>query len=250
MPSSQPLKLAVLAITYDKTEHASGLWKVFHHIWKAHEGIDAITLFHVYNGKPEWYPEKTGEDRLILRPNAGHIHGVADMLNAGMEEVLSSKEAFDFIVVCSSDAWITRPEKVIEILQEMKLYRQQLLTSRWFGWRTWASEWFAISPDLAREVFPLALTLRPEQKLFMQLGTAIHAVLPFFQIPMFEYRLSAELRSRLANKKKLVRSIPHRSFVWPLNRYFTREIGYISHHSLDKKHALLTPAVRQAVSKK
>lgn len=246
--SQRSLKIALIALTYDKTAHATGLWRVCSSL-QATTHL-SFTTFHVYNGQSTWYPEKTGEDVLIRRQNLGHIHGVIDMMNAGVEAALQSGETFDFLILCSSDAWFTDGGQLTKCLRNLQTKEQHLLTSRWFGPRTWSSEWFALTPQLAQASFPLSHKLSLWRQFLAHGGNILHAALPIFQAPLVEHILTESLQHGLVKirAKNAVALLPHREFVWLHNRYATPELGYTSHHEWEKKLAHLPPSLRVHLS--
>lgn len=244
MSPRSPLKIAVLALTHDKTEHATGLWKVIRTLWSRSPELQDCTLYHVFNGQESWYPKKTGEDVLIRRENLGHIEGVLDMLNTGIHKILDSNIPYDFIIVCSSDAWITKPSILAQTLQDMKTDQQHLLASLWFSPSLWGSEWFAITPRLAHATFPLVSAPSSHRLLFQQIGSVIHKRFPLFQAPLLEDTLTNSLKKGLQQEhlplQTAVKLLPHRQFVWLHNRYRSPQIGYDSDHDLEKKQRFFT----------
>ena len=83
-----------------------------------------------------------------------HFIGANHMLNEGIKHILESKKNYDFIIVTSADAWFYDPKKLKQIILICFRKRYQLATSLWGG-ITLATEFFIITPNLARKLFPL-----------------------------------------------------------------------------------------------
>ena len=216
------MKLAVLLITYDRIEDVKISMKLIRKLWSQEKDLQDIDIYHAYNGEFKNYPKKYLENKLIRRPNPGHYQGAADLINAGIKEILNSQKNYDYVFIMSGDVWLIKPKNLTQILKTMSIKNYQMATSLWpdlfFIPRYFSSEFFIIAPTLAQKIFPLSLKK------------------PFLSLPLVEQALTKSVLKHLSPLK--VYLLPGRRIVWGLNRHYSPSLGYFSHHSLSQKLSL------------
>lgn len=126
------LKIWVVIYTTTKQEEAHIQMDIIRDIWK--ELFKDIVIVHVYNGIDEYF--NYTEDEHILCDNPSHYEGAANMMDRWMEAMM--KYDRDYIVVSASDSRWTKPEKLMEILVEMRLNNRYLASCPW--WHKWQDD--------------------------------------------------------------------------------------------------------------
>jgi len=99
------MKLGYLIYTFDRVWDARIQMEIVRSLWEKTFG--KVYLVHAYNGKKKWYPKKYLEDKLIRQNNPGHYEGAANLIDAGMKELL--KHNLDWLVISASDTWLIKP---------------------------------------------------------------------------------------------------------------------------------------------
>lgn len=201
--------------------------------------FEKIDIYHEFNGKRNWYPEKYKEDHLHRHKSMLHFIGANHMLNQGMKHVLSSGKNYDLIIATSADAWFYNPKKLKEIILTFQKRKYQLATSLW-GVMGLGTEFFIITPDLAKKVFPVRFnTIIGRHRLLKWAHTKI-AILE----SIFTFKVMRVLKN--PNKIYL---IPGRRTVWPTNRFFSPNF-YASHHDQNKRKKDILPKIRTSLGDK
>lgn len=216
------MKLAVLLISHNRIKDVKISMKIIRHLWSKEKDLNQIDILHCYNGDPDKYPRKYLEDKLIRRPNLGHFQGATDLINTGLKEILDSKKNYKYVFVMSGDVWLVKPKVLVKILKTMTSKNHQLATSLWpdlfFIPHFFATEFFIITPSLAKKVFPLKI--KP----------------PFFTTPRVEEALTNSVLNHLSFNQ--VYLLPGRKLFWGFNRHYSPKLGYLSHHDLVTKQKL------------
>lgn len=239
------MKLAVLLITHNRIDDVKVSMEIVRRIWSKSPLLKNVEIYHAYNGEKENYPHKYLEDVLIYRPNLGHYFGAADLLDAGFSAISSSGKNYDYIFALSGDVWLTKPEKIEEILKKMKYKKYQLAATLWpntfFIPTLFATEFFIITQELAEKAFPLRLEKffpnRKRDLIFRKITERI----PVMTIPLVEICFTSKVLSALQkrfwsfNWLNEVMLIPGRKVYFGTNRMYSKELGYFSHHDFDKK---------------
>lgn len=228
------LKIASVIVTYNRVEEAKAQMDIIRELWQPL--FESIDIYHEFNGKKSWYPEKYKEDHLHRHKSMLHFIGANHMLNQGMKRVLSSGKNYDFIIATSSDAWFYNGEKLKNIILRCQKGKYQLATSLW-GVMGLGTEFFIITPDLAKKVFPVRFnTIIGRHRLLKWAHTKI-AILE----SIFTFKVMRVLKN--PNKIYL---IPGRRTVWPTNRFFSPNF-YASHHDQNKRKKDILPKIRRSL---
>lgn len=229
--------LAVLLITHHRTEDVKISMKLIREVWSQEKDLQDVDIYHAYNGEFRKYPKKSLENKLIRRPNPGHYAGAADLINSGIKEILRSKKNYDYVFVMSGDVWLIKPKILVNVLKTMTSKKYQFATSLWpdlfFILRYFASEFFIITPKLAKKVFPL------------------HLNKPFLTLPLVEQALTHQVLYN--THRQSVYLLLGRRFNYGLNRFYSPLLGYLSHHNLPQKLSLasnLSPSLDSILSQK
>jgi len=110
------MKLGYLIYTFDRVWDARIQMEIVRSLWEKVFG--KIYLIHAYNGKKSWYPEKYLEDKLIRQNNPGHYEGAANLIDAGIRELL--KQKFDWLIVSAADTWLIKPKYIQNKIKKME----------------------------------------------------------------------------------------------------------------------------------
>lgn len=225
------MKIAVLIITYNRVEDAKIQMEIIRNLWKEEKKLKDITIFHTYNGKNEWYPKRYLEDKLIRIKNPGHHKGAILLLNEGFKSIFKSKIKFDFIIAGSSDRWLIKPKVVFKILYKMKLNNYQIATSKWFYLKGLSTEFFIISPKLARCIFPISEN--ELDKKYVSKSILTHLFKESFAENIFAGAVCKSFNKscKQLEQENLVLFIPDKRNVNWLNSRYRPKLGYISFHS-------------------
>jgi len=231
MKSSQKLKelkIAVVITTYSKVSDAKKQMDIIHELWEPL--FKTTDIYHEYNGEKAWYPEKYKESHLHRHTWLPHLEGAMYLMNKGIQHVLQSQKKYDYIVVASADVWIYNQEKIAEMFIHLYKRKYQLATSLWNG-PFFSTEFFIISPKLAKKVFPLNIFVFKKWYPIM-LQFAKKTTFPLVET-YFTYSCIHALKQRVYN----IYLIPGRRFVLYFNRFHSEQF-YLSHHNLQKKEKL------------
>jgi len=224
------IKIASLIITYNRVQEAKAQMDIIRKLWQPI--FESVDIYHEFNGKSSWYPQKYKEDLLHRHKSMPHFLGASHMLNMGMKRILDSGKKYDYIIASSADVWFYDPKKLKNIILKCAKKKYQLATSLW-GVMAFGTEFFIITPDLAKKVFPLRFnTIIGKHRLLRWAHTKI-AVLE----SIFTFKVMRVLKN--PNKIYL---IPGRRTVWPTNRYYSPNF-YASHHDKKKRKQDLLPKI-------
>lgn len=237
------MKIASVIITYNRVIHAKIQMDIIKNLWSKEKELNNIDIYHSFNGPRNLYPKKYIENHLIRCKNPGFYEGATLLINTALSKIFKQKVNYDFIIVTSADVWLIKPAYLCNVLNKMKKKNYQLATSIWYIPNQYATEFFIISPQLAKDVFPLNLS---EYKLITTLGKK-SVKIRNLQIPILEFSLANKV-GKVVKKNPIkygsinesVYFIPGRKYVHPLNRSYSPQIGYYSHHNLNKKISLIS----------
>ncbi len=242
-------RFAVIITTHQRVLDAKIAMELIRFLWQKNQNLRNIDIYHAFNGERKWYPKKYLEDVLIRREPKDHYEGAADLIDAGMKKVFSSGKQYEAIIVQSSDVFIIKPQKIVQLINTLN-DKYLLATSLWpsftFIPRYFASEFFIIKPDLARKIFPLDLPRFFMAKPWDLFLYALTKRVPILTVPKVELCLSEkilkETKSNFWSFKWLdyIYLIPNRKIVWAQNRVYTQQMGYYSHHNINKKTQLIS----------
>ncbi|MBI2334493.1 hypothetical protein HYU96_01710 [Candidatus Daviesbacteria bacterium] len=219
---AKKIKLASLIITYNRVAEAKAQMDIIREAWQPL--LDKIDIYHEFNGEKNWYPEKYQEDFLHRHKNMSHFIGANHMLNQGMKRILESGKKYDFIIATSADTWFYDPKKLKGVILTCARRRLQLATSLWFGVML-STEFFLITPELARKVFPLHFTHIINRYKPLQWAHT--------KISIFESVFTLQVIKVLKNPNKIY-LIPGRRTIWLKNRFYSPNF-YASHHDRSQR---------------
>lgn len=227
------MRIASLIITHNRVEEAKAQMDIIRELWQPL--FNRVDIYHEFNGKKSWYPQKYREDFLYRHIKMPHFTGANYMLYKGVRSILSSGKKYDYIIVTSADAWFYDSKKLKKIILACARKRFQLVTSLW-GITSLATEFFIITPNLAKKVFPLRFTqIISRYKLLQWAHT---------KIPILESVFTLHVIAVLKNPNKIY-LIPGRRIVWPtINRFWSPNF-YASHHDRNQRKKDILPAIRQ-----
>jgi len=245
------MKIALIINTFNRLEDARIQMKLVRDFWPQEKLLRAVTIYHLYNGKKSWYPQKYLEDFLIRTRNPGHYQGAALLIDLGIKVALEAKVKFDYLMVTSADVWLIKPAVLAQLLRQMTAERFLLASSRWFFQKALATEFFIIQPQFAKKIFPLNLPLFEKVHPFLSLFSRSFINLPIVEI-CFARKVVESLNCSFNDNrfKKQVMFLPGRENVHWLNHYFSPSLGYFSHHNLEEKKRLVSqmmPAIAKFV---
>lgn len=231
------LKIASIIITHNRVAEAKAQMDIIHELWRPL--FSTADIYHEFNGKKGWYPKKYKEDFLHRHKEMSHFIGANHMLNQGFKHVLESGKKYDYITVTSADAWFYDPKKFKEVILRCHRKQSQLVTSLWFG-VILSTEFFIITPHLAKKVFPLRST------------EIINKYRPlkwtYSKVSILESVFTLQVMQVLKNPAKIY-LIPGRKTIWPQNRYYSANF-YASHHDRNKRKRDILPKIRRIVENK
>lgn len=235
---ARKLKIASVIITYNRVDEVKAQMDIIKETWQPM--FEKVVIYHEFNGKRQWYPKKYREDFLYRHKSMSHFIGATYMVNQGIKHVLSSDEKFDYIIISSADAWFYDPKKLKKIILTCKKRRVQLVTCLW-GVVGLGTEFFIITPDLARKVFPLRFKqIISKYKLLKWTHT---------KVAIFEIIFTLKVMRVLKNPNR-VYLIPGRRTVWPpINRFYSPYF-YASHHDRNKRKKDILPKIHDTIGDK
>lgn len=219
---AKDLKIASIIITFNRVDEVRAQMDIIRELWQPMFGN--IDIYHEYNGKRAWYPKKYKEDFLHRHKQMPHFGGANHMLNQGIKHVLQSKKAYDYIIVTSADTWFYDSKRLKKVILTLSLKRFPLATSLWGGMGL-ATEFFIMTPSLAKKVFPLKITEIINKYRFFRWAYAKMAI--------FESIFTIQVMKVLKNPNKIY-LIPGRRVVLLKNRYCSPNF-YASHHDRSQR---------------
>lgn len=231
------INIASIIITYNRIAEAKAQMDIIRELWQPMFG--AVDIYHEFNGRKDWYPKKYREDILHRHKQMAHFIGANHLLNQGFKHVLESGKKYDYIIAASADAWFYDPKRLKNIILTCRKKRYQLATSFW-GMVILATEFFIITPDLAKKVFPLRFNQIISR---YKLLTLAHS-----KIAIFEAIFTLYLLKILKNPNRIY-LIPGRRTVWPTNRFWSPNF-YASHHDRHKRKKDVLPKIRSILGNK
>lgn len=219
---AKKIKVASVIITHNRVSEAKAQMDIIKELWQPM--FERVDIYHEFNGKESWYPKIYKEDNLYRHESMDHLTGANHMLNQGIKHVLEADKKYDFIVVTSADTWFFDPKKLKQILLKCKNKKYHLATSLW-GFTSLGTEFFVITPDLAKKVFPIRFArIFNKYKLSRLTRT---------KLAIFEGIFTLKVIRILKNPKRIY-LIPGRRAVWPKNRFYSAHF-YASHHDPQKR---------------
>lgn len=231
------LKIASLIITYNRVREAKAQMDIIRELWKPL--FERVDIYHEFNGKKSWYPRKYKEDFLHQHKQMSHFIGANHMLNQGIKHILESGKKYDYIIATSADTWFFDPKKLKEVILILRRKEYQLATSLWFG-LILSTEFFIITPNLARILFPLNLTSIMSKNRFFRWA--------YSKISIFESLFTLQVMKVLKNPNKIY-LIPGRRTVLLKNRYYSPNF-YASHHDSRQRRRDLLPKMRLSLGER
>lgn len=234
---ARKLKIASIIITYNRISEAKAQMDIIRELWQPL--FAQVDIYHEFNGKKDWYPKKYKEDWLHRHQPMPHFIGANHMLNQGFKHVLDSDKKYDYIIAASADVWFYDQKRLKKILLECHKRKIQLVTSLWAG-LVLGTEFFILTPALAKKVFPLNFTQAINKyRLFRWTYT---------KISIFESIFTLKVIRVLKNPNKIY-LIPGRKTVWTANRFWSPNF-YASHHDRNQRRQDVLPEVYQLLGNK
>lgn len=224
------LKIASIIVTYNRVLEAKAQMDIVRELWQPMFG--RVDIYHEFNGKKSWYPQKYKEDFLCRHKPMSHYVGANYLLNQGFKHVLESGVKYDFIIATSADTWFYDPKKLKDIILRCSRKRFQVATSLWFG-VVLNTEFFIINPELAKKIFPLSFTHIINK--YEPLKWA-HT-----KISIFESVFTLQVLKVLKNPRKIY-LIPGRRAIWLKNRFYSPNF-YASHHDRQQRKRDVSPRI-------
>lgn len=227
---ARKIRLASIIITHNRVEEAKAQMDIIRELWQPM--FESIDIYHEFNGKKIWYPKKYQEDNLHRHKPMSHFFGATHLLNQGMKHVLNSGKKYDFIIVTSADVWFYDPKKLKEVILMCRRQRFQLATSLWAG-IVLSTEFFILSPELAKKVFPVSFTQIINKYRLLKWT--------YTKISIFESIFTLKVMKVLKNPNKIY-LIPGRRAIWLKNRFYSSNF-YASHHDQRKRKQDISPNI-------
>lgn len=225
-------KIASIIITHNRIEEAKAQMDIIRELWQPL--FQSVDIYHEFNGEKNWYPKKYKEDFLSRHKEMGHFFGANHLLNQGFKHVLESGKKYDYIIATSADVWFFDPKKLKNIILTCRKKKIQLVTSLWAG-LILGTEFFILTPDLAKKVFPLRFSQFIQRHKLIQWAH-------LSKIGIFETIFTLQVIKVLKNPNKIY-LIPGRKLVWPTNRFWSPNF-YASHHDQNKRKKDISPKMR------
>ena len=230
------VKLASLIITHNRILEVKAQMDIIRELWQP--SVRSIDIYHEFNGNKKWYPQKYKEDFLYRNTQMSHFQGACYMLNQGIKHILSSPKKYDYIIVSSADTWFFNPNKFKNIISICQKKNYQLATSLVWG-MVFGTEFFIITPNLAKRVFPLKYKKINSIKILEWSSNKIFVVESIFTIQLLKTLL----------KPNYIYLIPGRRTVWPHNRYLSSNF-YASHHDPIQRRKDITLQINKLLGKR
>lgn len=233
---AKKLKIASLIVTYNRIGEVKAQMDIIKELWQPM--FETLDIYHEFNGKKSWYPKKYKEDFLHRHRSMSHFVGANHMLNQGIKHVLESGRKYNFIIASSADTWFYDSKKLKKLILTCSKKRYQLATSLWGG-IVLNTEFFIITPDLAKKVFPLRfIPFINKYKLLKWVNSKISII--------FENIFTFKVIRVLKNPNKIY-LIPGRRTVWSTNRFWSPNF-YASHHDPKQRKRDLMPKIRRSLA--
>lgn len=229
---AKKLKIASIIITYNRVDEAKAQMDIIRELWQPF--FKNIDIYHEFNGKKQWYPKKYKENHLHYHKPMSHFLGAGHMLNQGIKHVLQSDQKYDYIIATSADAWFFDPKKLKKVILACKKKKIQLATSLLAGVML-GTEFFILTPDLAKKVFPLRFKGLVKRYRLIEWAH-------LSKIGIFETLFTLQMIKTLKNPNKIY-LIPGRKVVLPINRYWSPHF-YASHHDQSKRKKDILPKIK------
>jgi hypothetical protein len=230
------MKIAQAINTYNRITDAKVQMELTRNVWNEESELKDVDIYHGYTGNPEKYKEKYLENYLYKLDNPGHYEGACLLINRLIKETLDSKINYDFIILASADTWILKPKELVNVLHTMKEKNYQLTTSRWFFVKLLSTEFFIITPNFAKQVFPLNFS-NIHNLHFPETLAPLEAL---FRIKT-EKVLNTEMGSDIWNNN--VYMLPGVENIHWFDHHFLnfyhKPLGHIATHNLKKKGEIL-----------
>lgn len=232
------LKIASIIITHNRIDEAKAQMDIIRELWQPL--FESVDIYHEFNGKKEWYPQKYRENVLTRHKKMEHFAGASHLLNQGFKHTLESGKRYDYIIATSADVWFFDPGKLKNIILTCRKKKIQLVASLWAG-LVLGTEFLILTPELARKVFPLKFNLLVQKYKLIQWAH-------LSKIGLFETFFTLQAIKVLKNPNKIF-LIPGRKTVWPTNRYFSPNF-YASHHDKKQRKRDLLPKIHSFLGNK
>ncbi len=227
---ARKINIASVIITHNRIDEVKAQMDIIRELWKPM--FKSVDIYHEFNGRKSWYPKPYREDFLHRHKYMPHFVGASHMFNQGFKHVLESGKKYDYIIASSADTWFFDPKKLKSIILACSKKRYQLATSLW-GVMALGTEFFIITPELAKKVFPLRFS-KFINKYRLSKWTRI-------KIAIFESIFTFQVMKVLKNPNKIY-LIPGRRTVWPVNRFYSSNF-YASHHDPKQRIRDITPKI-------
>ena len=234
---AKKLKIASLIVTYNRIGEVKAQMDIIRELWQPL--FDSVDIYHEFNGENSWYPKKYKEDFLNRHKKMPHSIGANHMLNMGIKRILESGRKYDYIIATSADVWFYNPKKLKKIILTITKNKFQLATSLW-GVIALGTEFFIITPDLAKKVFPIRLSLFISRSGLLKWAHS--------KIAIFESIFTFKVMRVVKNPKKIY-LIPGRRSVLIKNRFYSPNF-YASHHDIKARKRDLLPKMRLSLGEK
>ncbi len=127
MTDSTVLRLGYLIYTYDRVDDARIQMEIVRRLWEPVFG--SVYLVHAFNGLKEWYDRPYLEDDLLVQDNPGHFEGAANLIDAGIAQLLTRQ--IDYIVVSAADTWWIKPAFIADKIRVMRQTGKVFLSTPW-----------------------------------------------------------------------------------------------------------------------
>lgn len=241
MDECQNLRIAYILTTYNRVDEVKGQQEIIRHIW---EPLFAkVDIYHEFNGPEELYTDRYLENKLFKHQSMPHYLGAAYLIDQGISHVVSSGKDYDYIVVSSGDVWFYNPQKIREIFQDLEKGKYQLATSLYSG-PLFVTEFFIITPALARKVFPLRFG-HWYRKFFLAAKVGESLKLGLVET-LFTIRVVKAIKS-----VKFIYFIPGRRFVsgWRIWKRHHSKDFYSSEHNKHRRKKQVIQALSPHISK-
>lgn len=224
---TKKLNLAYIITTHNRVADAKAQMEIVRNIWEPL--FNSIDIYHEYNGSEGDYPQKYLETYLAKHTSLPHYIGAIDLINKGIMHANHNSKTYDYIVVASADTWVFNPHKIIDLFTLITNKNLDILATLWAS-PIFGTEFFIITPNLAKKVFPL------NYQKFVE-GNIFNRVINKTPFPLVECYFSRRVFRH--TNLSLIGLIPYRKVFIPFfNRHNTEDF-YSSHHDqIQRKKAL------------
>lgn len=239
MKKQKTIRLAYIITTYNRISEARGQMDIIRSLWEPN--VRTIDIYHEFGGKSAWYKEKYKEDYLFKHRPRQHFAGAIHLIEQGLKHVLENGNKYDLIVVASADAWIYDQNKIDKILKKCIEKKYQIISSLWYI-SGLATEFFIITPSLAKKILPLRFDDFLKDHKYVKLlndyinSPFMNTYMPWAKPGVIEAFFTWKVLKKLGNLRKVF-LIPGRRFIFFHNRFYSPEF-YLSHHSTHKRRKI------------